>query len=347
MEQQRLIGERLKNLRKSLGLSQQEFAVKLNVAHKSTISDYELGKEPIAQKALLVLFNDLLVNRDWLLNGDGEMFIHGEAPRTNKYFSKNLRAIREYWSLSQTELGLLMNASRGMVMQYEQRGSMPKEDIMQRLSIITGLEIEDLCEKELRREDLPELPDKFFQIITSYRRNPEEFDARALDELKLKIGKAREVVPLGKHAPLRLTADEYGAAFGDWPGLPIYNSPINASFIQNYRDEKIMHPMYYLHDPRFKDCDFGAVITGDSMHDEIRHGDIVICKEILDRRFIVFGDIYYVVAANGLETCKYINDGANRDEWLLVPKNKSVSPSPLPKDLLQKLYKVRGLIRGY
>lgn len=84
------------------------------------------------------------------------------------------------------------------------------------------------------------------------------------------------------------------------------------------------------------------------MHSEIRHGDFVACKEVTDTRFIVYGDIYYVVASNGLETCKYVNiDPKNPDILLLVPKNEKLSPSPLPKDMLVKLYKVRGIVRGY
>ena len=84
------------------------------------------------------------------------------------------------------------------------------------------------------------------------------------------------------------------------------------------------------------------------MHSEIRHGDFVACKEVTDKRFIVYGDIYYIVASNGLETCKYVNsDPQNPDILLLVPKNDKLSPSPLPKNMLVRLYKVRGIVRGY
>jgi hypothetical protein len=198
-------------------------------------------------------------------------------------------------------------------------------------------------------------------------------DAHTADaEMAIKQGKQKTVIPLGKHVPLRLKPDEYGEAFGDWPGLPIYNEPITASFVASYRDNTLHQPMYYLHDPRFLDCDFGAVITGDSMHPEIRHGDIVACKMINDKTFIVFGDIYYIVASNGLETCKYVQrvkrlregaekrgKGGSRSRWdeadiiydedqvLLVPYNTSIDPSPILKAMIEKLYKVRGIIRGY
>lgn len=163
-----------------------------------------------------------------------------------------------------------------------------------------------------------------------------------------KASAPKEVILLGKHTPNRLTNEQYAAAFGDWKGVPMYNNPVTASFVEAYHDESRYRPQYYLHDPRFRDCDFGAIITGDSMHSEIRHGDFIACKEVTDTRFIVFGDIYYVVASNGLETCKYINqDPKNENNLLLVPKNDNISPSPIPKDMILKLYKVRGIVRGY
>jgi hypothetical protein len=62
----------------------------------------------------------------------------------------------------------------------------------------------------------------------------------------------------------------------------------------------------------------------------------------------VFGEIYYVVSTNGLETCKYLNaDPNNPNNFLLVPRNESISPSPIPKDMILRMYKVRGIIRGY
>lgn len=149
-----------------------------------------------------------------------------------------------------------------------------------------------------------------------------------------------EVIPIGKHSFPKHSIE-------GWRGLPMYNVPITASFIESFRDETDVEPQYYLYDPRFKDCDFGAIITGDSMHSEIRHGDFVACKEIVDSRFIVFGDIYYIVSTNGLETCKYINAGKDDDHLCLQAKNEKISPMQIPKEMVLKLYKVRGIVRGY
>lgn len=158
----------------------------------------------------------------------------------------------------------------------------------------------------------------------------------------------KEVIALGKKVPMRLKPEEFADAFPEWPGIPVYNQPISASFVQHYRDENTYEPLYHLRDPRFKDCDFAAIITGDSMHSEIRHGDYVVCKEIKDRSLILFGDIYYVSTKNGMETCKYVNaDPDDKHSIMLVPKNQNISPTSMKKSMIDRLYKVKGIIRGY
>ncbi len=166
------------------------------------------------------------------------------------------------------------------------------------------------------------------------------------------IARFGDVDTAGKrNKPLAISAEEKENSAvvvrKDWPGLPVYNVPITASFVEVYRDEHIA-PEYYLKDRKYIDCDFAAVIRGDSMHSEIRHGDYVICKRIEDLGFLAFGEIYYIVSTNGLETCKYLHpDLNNEDRLLLVAYNKSVPSSPIPKKYIRSLYKVRGIIRAY
>lgn len=218
---------------------------------------------------------------------------------------------------------------------------------VKRIRTALGLDQEKFGQKlAVSREMVSKMENGLKAISKSTALLLEQMDGE-LSSQNIVQGKDKEVVALGKHVPLRLKPDEFAEAFGNWEGLPIYNKPITASFINTYNDETINQPMYYLHDPRFRDCQFGAIITGDSMHSEIRHGDIAMCREITDKSFIVFGDIYYIVAKNGLETCKYINAGKDENSLLLVPRNENISPSPIKKNMIDRLYKVRGIIRGY
>lgn len=69
-----MIGERIQELRKMKGLTQQEFADALNVP-RSTIAGYEANKrEPISATVSLIC-QKFSVNEEWLRTGEGEMLV--------------------------------------------------------------------------------------------------------------------------------------------------------------------------------------------------------------------------------------------------------------------------------
>jgi len=65
---------RLKKLRKTLDMTQQEFADKLRVP-RNTIGGYEVGKSKPSDAAVNNICNTFNVNEEWLREGKGEMFI--------------------------------------------------------------------------------------------------------------------------------------------------------------------------------------------------------------------------------------------------------------------------------
>ena len=68
------MNERLKKLRKTLDMTQQEFADKLRVP-RNTIGGYEVGKSNPSDAAVNNICNTFNVNENWLRNGTGEMFV--------------------------------------------------------------------------------------------------------------------------------------------------------------------------------------------------------------------------------------------------------------------------------
>ena len=66
--------ERLKQIRKSLNLTQQEFADRLNVS-RNTVATYEIGKSNPSDAAVMLICREFKINETWLRNGVGEMFI--------------------------------------------------------------------------------------------------------------------------------------------------------------------------------------------------------------------------------------------------------------------------------
>lgn len=65
---------RLKELRKALGMTQQEFADKLNIK-RNTIANYEVGRNEPIDAVLALICREFNVSVDWLKYGKGEMFI--------------------------------------------------------------------------------------------------------------------------------------------------------------------------------------------------------------------------------------------------------------------------------
>lgn len=67
------IGERIKELRKSLGLTLEEFGKKLGVG-KSAISNIENGSRNLTDQMSLSIHREFNVREEWLRDGEGEMF---------------------------------------------------------------------------------------------------------------------------------------------------------------------------------------------------------------------------------------------------------------------------------
>lgn len=68
------MGERIKELRKFLGLTQQEFAKKIGVK-RNTIATYEIGRNDPIDAVVILICREFGVSEEWLRTGEGEMII--------------------------------------------------------------------------------------------------------------------------------------------------------------------------------------------------------------------------------------------------------------------------------
>lgn len=68
------MNERLKKLRKTLGLTQQEFADKIG-SKRNTIAKYETNTNMPSAAVISLICREFDVNETWLKTGEGEMFI--------------------------------------------------------------------------------------------------------------------------------------------------------------------------------------------------------------------------------------------------------------------------------
>lgn len=67
------MNERIKELRKALNLTQQEFSDRLGVK-RGTIANYEIGRNPPIDAVITLICREFRVNETWLRTGEGEMF---------------------------------------------------------------------------------------------------------------------------------------------------------------------------------------------------------------------------------------------------------------------------------
>ena len=68
------MNERILLLRKTLNLTQKEFAKKIGISH-GTLSDIEKNKIPIQERHIITISLAFGVNENWLRTGEGDMFM--------------------------------------------------------------------------------------------------------------------------------------------------------------------------------------------------------------------------------------------------------------------------------
>lgn len=65
--------DRIKSLRKDLGLTQEKFAERLNIK-RNTIANYEIGRNEPIDAVVSLICREFNVNEDWLRTGQGDMY---------------------------------------------------------------------------------------------------------------------------------------------------------------------------------------------------------------------------------------------------------------------------------
>ena len=72
--QAEVLGERLREARSKLGVSQEEMANRIGIG-QGALADYESGRREPSRPVLLMLEREFKVNRRWLLEAEGEPFL--------------------------------------------------------------------------------------------------------------------------------------------------------------------------------------------------------------------------------------------------------------------------------
>ena len=98
--------ERIKKLRNTLGLTQQEFADKIGIK-RNTIAQYEGGRNAPIDAVITLICREFNVNEAWLRTGEGEMFV--PKTRNEELFEFAVKAAESPSSAIQAQLLAVMS----------------------------------------------------------------------------------------------------------------------------------------------------------------------------------------------------------------------------------------------
>lgn len=106
--------DRIKEIRKDAGLTQEKFAQKLGLK-RNTIATYETGKSEPMDNVIFSICREFNINEDWLRHGTGPKYsiVNDDYTKItvdiDKHDPKARQAIMKYWKLSEQDKELFWN----------------------------------------------------------------------------------------------------------------------------------------------------------------------------------------------------------------------------------------------
>lgn len=106
--------DRLKELRKILGLTQQEFADRIGIK-RNTLANYEAGRNVPIDSVYHLICREFSVNESWLRTGEGEMFsssLYDELDKVVEKYHLNDKAgemLRKFVELPPEDMEVIYN----------------------------------------------------------------------------------------------------------------------------------------------------------------------------------------------------------------------------------------------
>ena len=125
------MNERIKELRKRLNLTQQEFADRLSIK-RGAVANYEVGRNTPSDSVIALICREFNVSERWLREGEGEMFLPQDdadelMALAGRFLGSNptetqMRFARAVFTMAPQELELITRKARELL------GETKKED---------------------------------------------------------------------------------------------------------------------------------------------------------------------------------------------------------------------------
>lgn len=127
--------------------------------------------------------------------------------------------------------------------------------------------------------------------------------------------------------------------------VPFYDVDFAASYLDYYNDERQPAIDHYVNIPQADGASMVCRASGESMAPTIPNGSHVILSEVTDFRWLDYGEIYALVASNGLRTIKRIRKNKDESKLTLVPDNPEYDINEIEKQDVLRLFRVIGTIQ--
>lgn len=114
------IGERIKEIRHTLNITQEDFSSKIGTA-RNTVANYEVGRREPMEATIKSICREFNVNYDWLKDGEGEMFdptpetLVDELSQEYNLDDLDQRIILGYLRMSETDRGVIKRYIKGLL----------------------------------------------------------------------------------------------------------------------------------------------------------------------------------------------------------------------------------------
>lgn len=134
-------------------------------------------------------------------------------------------------------------------------------------------------------------------------------------------------------------------------GTPVYELSATASQMDNISQVPEV-PSFRVSIPGYEDCNFGMYVYGHSMYPTIESGSLILCRKVIDKSIIMYGEIYLIRTADYLMV-KRLQKNEQKGYVLCTsdnfekraPEFKRFEPFDIPVDKIIDLYLVKGIIK--
>ena len=161
---------RFKQIRAHYGLSQAQFAQKLNMS-PGFISNVETGRSDISDATVHSICEAFNVNEEWLRNGSGEMLSAAPPPANKETAGGRVKTVRKRERLTQQQFADRIGYSKMQVLFVEKGTVTPSNSFLEKIAAVFAVSYDWLLSGE---GDVDADPGKLDEeLIAWLRKHPE------------------------------------------------------------------------------------------------------------------------------------------------------------------------------